>query len=98
MNDVVMKEFLREHRLIGARMTEQIESGTITIEDGCVRLTSRGRIIVKFTRFYRKTLLPKRRVLMGEVTSDLTDPFKDSESAGDYRCQVRQRELGDPRE
>jgi hypothetical protein len=91
MNEIFVKEFIPEHRLMDVRMTEQISSGTVTIEDGCVRLTPRGKSIVALTRYYRTEVLPKKRVLMGEVTSDLTDPFKDGSAVVDYRCHAEQR-------
>lgn len=85
---VFKEEYVPEHRLVDIRLTEQLNSGTIAIVDGCVTLTARGRRIVAFTRFYRTNLLPKRREIMGQLTDDLTDPFR--KSAGrevDYRCQ-----------
>lgn len=87
MRDVFVNEYVPEYRLVDVRMTEQLSSGTITIEDGCVKLTARGRRIVDFTRFYRTSLLPKKRVLMGEVTDDLVDPFQNSISAAEYQCE-----------
>ncbi len=90
MNDIVIKEFIHEHRLIDVRMTEQLKSATLTIENDCVSLTERGERIVAFTRFYRTNLLPKKRVLMGEISDDLTDPFKNSAPVGDFRCQHSQ--------
>lgn len=90
MNDIVIKEYSQEHRLIDVRMTEQLKSGTLTIENNCVRLTGWGKRIVAFTRFYRTNLLPKKRVLMGEISDDLTDPFKNSAPVGDFRCQNSQ--------
>jgi len=98
MRDIVLEEFMREHRLIDARMTEQLNSGTLVIDGDCVRLTSRGQRIVAFTRFYRTTLLPKRRLLMGEVTGDLTDPFREPTSAVHYGCQEQPVEGAGQRE
>src|SRR5664279_2196821 len=59
--DVFTKEYVKEHRLVDVRLTEQLQSGTITIEDGCVRLTERGRELADFSRFFRQNLLPKHR-------------------------------------
>jgi hypothetical protein len=87
MKDVFIREYLPEHRLVDVRLTEQTDSGTIVVEDGCVRLTPRGRRLVRLTRFYRMHLLPKKRVLMGEVTDDLTNPFKRAPVAGDFACK-----------
>jgi hypothetical protein len=90
MSEIFVKEFIPEHRLIDARMTEQLSSGTVTIEDRCVRLTRRGKMLVAFTRYYRTHLLPRNRLLMGAISSDLTDPFRDPTPIVDYRCQGEQ--------
>lgn len=86
--DVFTKEYLVEHRLVDVRLTEQLESGTIEDKDGCIVLTQKGTSIVQFSRWFRQNLLPKKRLLMGEYTDDLTDPFRNSKNneAIDYRC------------
>ena len=86
MSEIFAKEYVPEHRLVDARMTEQLESGSITIDEGYVRLTPRGKRITAFTRYYRQHLLPKKRVLLGEVSSDLTDPFRHPTPRVNYRC------------
>jgi hypothetical protein len=86
-NDVFTKEYMFEHRLVDVRLTEQSESGTIEFRDGCVRLTPKGERIVAFSRFFRQNLLPKHRLLMGEYTDQLTNPFARSIAAPDYLCQ-----------
>jgi len=58
----------------------------IAIKDGCVRLTERGKKIIKFSLFFRKNLLPKRRLIMGKYTDDLTNPYRDSKKEFDYAC------------
>jgi hypothetical protein len=83
--EIFVKEYMVEHRLVDIRLTEQLQSGTIHIEDGCVRLTPRGERISAVTRLYRTHLLPKRRMIMGVYTDDLTDPFRNSIVA-DYAC------------
>lgn len=83
---VFKEEYVPEHRLVDIRLTEQLNSGTIRIVDGCVELTDRGRRVVSFTRFYRMHLLPKRRQIMGEFTDALTDPFRSSTAEVDYSC------------
>ena len=90
--DVFTREYVKEHRLIDVRLTEQQESGTIIIENGCVRLTERGKQLASFSRYFRKNFLPKQRLLMGEYTDSLTDPFRPSgkvrdDDAFDYRCE-----------
>ena len=69
------------------RLTEQQQSGTIVVENGCVKLTDRGRELARFSRFFRQHFLPKQRLLMGTYSDALTDPFRNSEAAPDYGCK-----------
>ena len=73
--DVFIKEYMPEHHLVEIRLTEQLESGTIIIENSCVKLTKKGEILATISRYFRKHFLPKRRLLLGKYTSDLIDPF-----------------------
>jgi predicted membrane protein len=84
----ITEEFMREHRLSEARLTEQLESGTITIQNGCVSLTARGQSIASITHWYRQNLLPKHRLLMGSYTDALTDPFAQASQLEKYRCTL----------
>lgn len=84
---VFTQEYVKEHHLVDVRLTEQLKSGTIAIHEGCVTLTQRGRDLVKFSRWFRMNLLPKQRLLMGEYTDDLTDPFRHSAAQMDYTCK-----------
>lgn len=84
---VFTHEYLKEHRLVDVRLTEQLESGTIIIKDGCVKLTKKGELIASFGRFYRQNLLPKKRLLMGNYTGDLTNPFRNSAPVINYTCE-----------
>lgn len=83
---VFTQEYLVEHRLLDVRLTEQAESGTIEIVDGCVFVTDRGRRVASISRFLRINFLPKNRLLMGEYSDDLTDPFRNSIATVDYTC------------
>jgi hypothetical protein len=85
--DVIGKEYVKEHRLVDIRLTEQQQSGTIVIERGCVKLTEEGMRIATASRFFRQHFLPKQRLLMGRYTDDLIDPFRHSQAAPDYACQ-----------
>ena len=87
MPDVFIQEYMKEHRLVDVRLTEQVQSGTIEIVDGCVKLTPKGEKIARVSRFFRLNLLPKKRLLMGEYTDDLTNPFRNSIEAPNYLCQ-----------
>jgi hypothetical protein len=73
---IFKNEYVPEHRLIDIRLTEQQQSGTITIENNCVSLTSRGKNFVHFSQFFRRNFLPKKRLIMSEYTDDLIDPLK----------------------
>jgi hypothetical protein len=85
--EVFTKEYVKEHRLVEVRLTEQQSSGTVIIEDGCVKLTKRGENIANFSRYFRKHFLPKQRLLMGEYTDDLVDPFQHSVNSTSYECK-----------
>lgn len=87
MPEVFTQEYLPEHRLVDVRLTEQLESGTIDIVNGCVKLTSKGDMIANSSRWFRQNLLPKKRLLMGKYSDDLTDPFRKSIDRTDYLCQ-----------
>ena len=77
---IFKNEYVPEHRLIAIRLTEQLESGTITIENNCVSLTQKGRNFVHFSQFFRRHFLPKKRLIMGEYTDDLVDPLKQTKN------------------
>lgn len=83
---VFTEEYMVEHRLVDVRLTEQLESGTIVIENGCVILTEKGENVANFGRYYRTHWLPKKRLLMGEYSDDLTDPFRNSQDNVTYTC------------
>lgn len=85
---IVSGEFMEEYRVVDARLTEQLQSGTIVIERGCVELTSKGNRIAEFSHYFRQNLLPKQRLLMGQYTDDLTDPFRRSSKNPDYLCHT----------
>lgn len=84
---VFTHEYVREHRLVDVRLTEQLESGTILIEDGCVRLTKKGDRLANFSRYFRQHFLPKKRLLLNQYTDALIDPFLGSDVIPDYLCK-----------
>jgi hypothetical protein len=86
-DDVFTQEYVKEHRLVDVRLTEQQQSGTVEIKDGCVKLTAWGQTIASSSRYFRAHFLPKQRLLMGKYSDDLTDPFRNSIERTDYRCQ-----------
>jgi hypothetical protein len=84
---VFTQEYMKEHRLVDIRLTEQEQSGTVVIRQGCVKLTPKGEALADFSRFYRRHLLPKKRLILNGYTDDLTDPFRRSDANVDYTCQ-----------
>jgi len=84
--DIIKKEYVVEHRLADIRITEQENSGTIFIDNNCVKLTQFGLNIVEFSLFFRKNLLPRKRLIMNVYSDDLIDPFKNSIDNIDYQC------------
>jgi hypothetical protein len=87
LEEVFVKEYINEHRLVDVRVKEKLESGTIIIEKGCVKLTSRGDKLATLSRNFRKHFLPKQRLLLGKYSDDLIDPFKNSIKTIDYECK-----------
>ena len=86
-DQVFTYEYVKEHRLVDVRLTEQQQSGTVTIVDGCVKLTDWGQTLATGSRYFRSHFLPKQRLLMGKYSDDLTDPFKNSPETVDYLCK-----------
>jgi hypothetical protein len=84
---VFTEEYVKEHRLVDIRLTEQVQSGTVRIEGGCVKLTERGERLASFSRFFRAHLLPRERLIAGKYSDDLVDPFRGSPERVDYRCR-----------
>jgi hypothetical protein len=86
--DTVFKdEYMKEHRLVDIRLTEQQQSGTIVIEKGCVKLTDWGQFVASTSTWFRQTLLPKNRLIGDEYSSDLTAPMRNSTERTDYLCR-----------
>lgn len=86
-DQVFTQEYVKEHRLVDVRLTEQQQSGTVVIENGCVKLTPWGQTLATSSRFFRNHFLPKQRLLMGKYSDDLTDPFRNSADKVDYICK-----------
>ena len=85
---VFVNEYMPEYRLVDVRLTEQLESGTVTIENGCVKLTPKGERLASLGQFLRTHFLAKKRLLAGEYTDALVDPFKNSKDGEmGYECE-----------
>ena len=86
-DQVFTQEYVKEHRLVDVRLTEQQQSGTVVIQDGCVKLTPWGQTLATSSRYFRNHFLPKQRLLMGKYSDELTDPFRNSANKVDYLCK-----------
>lgn len=84
--DIFIYEYMPEYRLMDVRLTEQVASGTAVIENGCVRLTPRGRLVATLSNLYRRIFMPRRRVLLNNVTDALVDPLRNSKPIVDTKC------------
>ena len=84
--DIITREYMHEYQVVDVRLTEQLNSGTITVKDGCVRLTPRGERMARITSFYRAYLLPRQREILGRFTDDLTDPLRATPATVPYAC------------
>lgn len=89
--EIFTRGYAREHRLVDVRLTEQLASGTLTVAGDCVRLTARGERLARFSRWFRANLLPRQRLLMGEYTDALTDPFAAGQAEPDDECRAAAR-------
>ncbi len=89
LEKIFKEEYISEHRLVDVRLTEQLESGTIVIENNCVKITNKGKIFAFISSNFRKNFLPKKRLLNKEYTNILTDIYenkKEKKIAG-YECE-----------
>jgi len=82
----LVKDYITELQVIEVRLTEQLKSGNIIIENECVKLTKRGKIVSWLTYNFKKYFLPKKRLLLGEYDDDLTDIYKNSDTL-EYICK-----------
>jgi len=87
LGEIFVTEYMPEFRLVDVRLTEQLESGTIVIEDGCAKLTPKGEALAALSRFLRTHFMPRHRLLAGVYTDALVDPFQASPTgAMGYEC------------
>jgi hypothetical protein len=82
------EEYMPEFRLVDVRITEQLQSGTVEVVNGCVRLTDYGNRLATFSLFVRRHLLAKHRLLAGVYTDALADPYAASRKGPiGYECR-----------
>lgn len=86
MDIVFTKEYLKEHRLIDIRLTEQLKTKTVIIDKNCLRLTSKGKKVVRFSTIFRQYFLPKQRLIRDKYTDELISPLDNETNVPDYLC------------
>ena len=86
MDIVFTKEYLKEHRLIDIRLTEQLKTKTVIIDKNCLRLTSKGKKVVRFSNIFRQYFLPKQRLIKDKYTDELISPLDNETDIPDYLC------------
>ena len=86
MDIVFTKEYLKEHRLIDIRLTEQLKTKTVIIDKNCLRLTSKGKKVVLFSTIFRQYFLPKQRLIRDKYTDELISPLDNEVDIPDYLC------------
>ena len=88
MEDIIRDEYLDEFKVPEVRMTEQLTSGTVVSQDGCLHLTAKGRRLSGFAHFYRGHFLPRKRVIGGELSDSLLDPFEGQPVRVPFACDI----------
>lgn len=87
LNEIFVEEYIPEYQLMEVRRVEQVESGTVEIVDGCMKLTAKGRRIVGISKFLRRNMLAKKRLLNGEYSDALIDPLAGTnDKPVSYKC------------
>lgn len=89
--ELFSKEYMIEHQLVKVRLTEQLVSGTIIIENNCVKLTKFGETLAFISQHFRKHFLAKNRLLSGKYTNELTEILsliqKNNKNLDSYKCK-----------
>ena len=92
LSDMFIFEYMPEFKLIDIRLTEQLNSGTLILYNDCLKLTKKGSAIVKFSLFFRHNLLPKKRLIIDNITDELLNPFNNSKTVIhekiNYECNL----------
>jgi len=89
LNNVIIDEFMDEYKVTNARITEQLETGNIKINDGCISLTKRGIAVATFSNYFRKNWLPKMRLLRESYTDELVNPLSNIVEQKQYSCRIK---------
>lgn len=64
-----------EHHLVAVKLTEQLGSETILMENNFEKLNEKVEILATISRYFRKHFLSKGRLSLGKHKNSLIDPF-----------------------
>ena len=87
LDDLIRIKYMNEYKVLDMRLTEQIQSGTISIAGECIQLTKFGKKIVNFSEFYRANFLPNKRLLLDSYSNELIKINSDFSNKIDISCQ-----------
>jgi hypothetical protein len=87
IEDVLRRDYFEERDVVNARLTEQLKSGTIRVENGCILLTPRGELVVTLSQLYRNALLPKQREINGGGLKQFSGTGPTSEFIAPLACK-----------
>lgn len=71
LKSLIQQDYINELKVPEMRITEQLESGTILIKNGCITLTNKGEKISSFSIFFKKYFLPKMRLIKESYSDEL---------------------------
>ena len=87
LDDLIRIKYMNEYKVLDMRLTEQIQSGTISIAGECIQLTKFGKKIVNFSEFYRANFLPNKRLILDSYSNELIKINSDFSNKIDISCQ-----------
>jgi hypothetical protein len=85
-DDLFIKDFVKKYNMIDVRLTEQLTSGTIFIENDCVKLTIKGQMIADFSNNFRRHWLPAERLIINNYVKGRRE-LSNEELINRYKCE-----------
>ena len=65
IDEMIINKFFLEKKLGRIRIEEQKNSSTLYVKNNTVYLTEFGFVVVNFTKWFSRNLLPKKRIIYG---------------------------------
>lgn len=84
-DELFIKDFVKQYNMIDVRLTEQLTSGTIFIENDCVKLTIKGQMIAEFSNNFRRHWLPAERLIINNYIKGRRE-LSDDQLISRYKC------------